>query len=133
MAMIAGADDLKTTLGSPVVVGLHGLGQTPGEAGRVLLDADDAVVPRRIVGVGRQRRRQARDDLVEQLIGRGVAQIGEVEHRAVLQIRRRHEVVDEQQRVGDPQRVGTPRARPHLGVEIPVIPSDVRSRFRPGL
>jgi hypothetical protein len=57
--------------------------------------------------------------------GGGVVEVGEVEDLAGLQVAGRHEVLHEQDRVDDLQRVGAAGDRADLGVQEAVVPVDL--------
>ncbi len=123
-----GLDDGQAALGAPLVRLFDRSGQAHGKAERILLQLGDAVALARVVGVQAEGRRQRTDHLVEQLVGGGVVEIGEVEHLARLQIARRHEVLHEQDRIDDLQRIRAARHRADLGAEETVVPIDLGLR-----
>ena len=79
-----------------------------------------------IVGVPAECRCQRTHHFVEQLRRGGVIQIGEIEHLTGLQVAGRHEVLHEQDRIHDLQGVRAARDRADLGVEVAVVPVDLR-------
>jgi hypothetical protein len=123
-----GLDDDQAAIGSPLIGLLHRGRQALRETDRVLLQLRDAIALAGVVRVQAERRRERADHLVEQLGGGRVVDVGEIEHLAGLQVRGRHEVLHEQDRVGDPQRVGAARHRADLRVEEAVVPVDLGLR-----
>ena len=109
----------------PLVVLLDDLAQRLGESHGILLETGDAVSPLRIVGVSREGRAQAGHHLVEQLVADRVVEIGEVKDLVVGDEGARDQRGDEQQGIGDPQRVGAASDRTHLRPQVGVIPVDL--------
>jgi hypothetical protein len=88
----------------------------------------DAIALARIVRVDAERGRERTDHFIEELAGSRIFHVGEVEHLADLQVRGRHEVLHEQDRIDDLQRVRAARYRADLRVEEAVVPVDLGLR-----
>ncbi|KAG1087326.1 hypothetical protein G6F40_013741 [Rhizopus arrhizus] len=126
-----GLDDGQATIALPLICLLDRGRQALREADRILLQLGDAVALARIVRVQAEGRGQRTDHFIEQLAGGGVVQVGEIEHLARLQVAGRHEVLHEQDRVDDLQRVRATGDRADLGVEEAVVPVDLRLGTEP--